>query len=128
MKAGELASFRKLLLERRQVLAGDVNRMGDEAMRKSRQSASGDLSSMPFHMADIGTDNYEQEFTLGLIENEEDELRAIDDALEKIEEGTFGTCESCGGPIKKARLKAMPHARNCIDCQKVEEEKSRRRK
>ena len=128
MKASELASFKELLVERRRLLVGDVTRMGDEAMRKSRQSASGDLSSMPYHMADIGTDNYEQEFTLGLIENEEDDLRAIDDALEKIEDGTYGQCESCGKKIKKARLKTMPHARNCIECQKVEEEKSRRRK
>jgi len=126
MKAGELAEFKKLLVERRQMLVGDVNRMEDEALRKSRQNASGDLSSMPFHMADIGTDNYEQEFTLGLIENEEDELRDIDEALEKIEEGTYGTCEACECKIKKARLRAMPHARNCIKCQEEEEQSLRR--
>lgn len=128
MKDNELGVFKKILLERRQALAGDVNRMGDEAMRRSRQNASGDLSTMPFHMADIGTDNYEQEFTLGMIENEEDELRAIDDALEKIDEGVYGICEGCEKKIPKARLRVMPHARYCVECKKVEEEKSRRRK
>ncbi|MEW6359737.1 MAG: TraR/DksA C4-type zinc finger protein [Planctomycetota bacterium] len=125
MTASELVSYKKALLERRQELVGDVTRMGDEAMRKSRQNASGDLSSMPYHMADIGTDNYDQEFTLGMIENEEDEVRAIDEALEKIENGTYGVCEICGCKIKKARLKFMPHARNCIDCQQKEEQRSR---
>ena len=128
MKAREIAAFRKLLFARRQALVGDVTRMGEEAMRKSRRSASGDLSTMPFHMADIGTDNYEQEFTLGMIENEEDELRAFDAAIEKIEDGTYGTCEECEKPIGKARLKVMPHARHCIECQRMEEERSRRRK
>ncbi|NOZ22040.1 MAG: TraR/DksA family transcriptional regulator [Planctomycetes bacterium] len=128
MRATELARFKKALLERRQELAGDVTRMGDEAMRKSRQSASGDLSSMPYHMADIGTDNYDQEFTLGMIENEEDEVRAIDDALEKIENGGYGVCETCGCKIKKPRLKFMPYARNCIDCQQKEEQQSRPRR
>ena len=128
MKPSELAVFRKMLIERRQALAGDVDRMGEEAMRKSRQSASGDLSSMPYHMADIGTDNYDQEFTLGMIESEEDELRAIDSALEKIEEGTYGVCEGCEKKIPKARLKVMPHARFCVECKRTEEERLRRRK
>jgi len=128
MRATELARFKRALLDRRQELVGDMTRMGDEAMRKSRQSASGDLSSMPYHMADIGTDNYDQEFTLGMIENEEDEVRAIDEALEKIEKGTYGVCESCGCKIKKARLKFVPHARNCIECQQKAEDQSRPRR
>ena len=123
MKAGDLAEFKKLLLERRQMLAGDVTRMEDEALRKSRQNASGDLSSMPYHMADIGTDNYEQEFTLGLIENNEKILQEIDEALERIKNGTFGTCTHCSALVSKARLRAIPWAAYCIECQKIAEER-----
>ena len=51
-------------------LRGDVNQLADAALKKSRTEANGDLSSMPIHMADIGSDNFEQEFTLSLMENE----------------------------------------------------------
>ena len=92
----ELEQFRKMLRERRAVLSGFVNRMQDEALNKSRDDSGGDFN----HMADMGTDNYDQEFTLGLIENEEDEVRAIDLALKKIVDGTFGLCESCGSKLR----------------------------
>jgi len=121
MKPEELAQFKKILLMKRGLLAGNVNRMEDEALRKNRQNASGDLSSIPIHLADIGTDNYEQEFTLGLIENEEEVLHDIDEAIAKIAEGTYGQCEVCEKKIPKARLKVVPHARLCIECQRKEE-------
>ena len=70
---------------------------------------------MPIHMADIGTDNYEQEFALGLMDGERKLLREIDDALEHFEQGTYGICEGTGKPIPKARLEAQPWARYCVD-------------
>ena len=121
MKAEELTMFKKMLLAKHGLLASNVNRMEDEALGKNRQAASGDLSSIPIHLADIGTDNYEQEFTLGLIENEEEVLRDIADAIAKIEEGIYGLCETCEKKISKARLKVVPHARLCIECQRKEE-------
>ncbi len=126
MKSDELAFFKKVLLAKRSLLAGNVNRMEDEALRKNRQTASGDLSSIPIHLADIGTDNYEQEFTLGLIQNEEEALHDIDEALAKISEGTYGLCEGCDKKIPKARLKVVPHARLCIECQRKEELRSKK--
>ena len=90
-------------------------------MKKSMAAASGDLSTVPYHMADVGTDNFEHEFTLGLIENEEEELREIDAALERIEETSYGVCETCEKPIPKGRLKVIPYARLCIDCKRDEE-------
>ncbi len=122
MKPDELDQYRKLLMRKRATLSGNVNSLESQALKKSRQDASGDLSNMPIHMADIGSDNFEQEFTLGLIENEEDLLRAIDEALERIEEGSYGKCESCQKPISKERLKAIPHASLCIECQRQEEQ------
>ena len=122
MKTDELEQFRRLLLRKRALLSGNVTSLESQALKRSRQDASGDLSNMPIHMADIGSDNFEQEFNLGLIENEEELLDAIDDALERIEDGTFGKCESCDKPIPKERLKAVPHANLCIECQRQEEQ------
>jgi len=104
-----------MLLEKRREILLNVNEMEDEALKKSRLDASGDLSSMPIHMADIGTDNYEQEFTLGLMDSERKLLREIDDALQRIEERTYGICEGTGKPIPKARLEAQPWARYCVE-------------
>jgi len=107
--------FRRLLLEKRAELVGDVSGMQEEVLRKNRQAAAGDLSSMPIHMADLGTDNYEQEFTLGLLANEKQLLRDIDEALERIDSRTYGMCLGTGKPITKTRLKAKPWARYCIE-------------
>lgn len=107
--------FREILLTKRQQLVGDVDTMKDDALNKSRKEASGDLSSMPIHMADIGSDNYEQEFTLGLIESESNLLKEIDEALRRIENGTFGVCPATGKPIGKARLKLKPWAKYSIE-------------
>ena len=90
-------------------LRGDVNALADSALQKTRSEASGDLSSMPIHMADIGSDNYEQEFTLNMMQNEEDTLAMIEAALERIEGGTYGVCEVCEYVIKKSRLNPIPY-------------------
>lgn len=119
-RAGRLTTadteyFKKVLLEKRMEILRNVNEFEDEALKKSRLDAAGDLSSMPIHMADIGTDNYEQEFALGLMDSERKLLREIDDALERIEQKTYGICEGTGKRIPKARLKARPWARYCVE-------------
>ena len=121
MKAEEVAQFKKLLLSVRERLVGKVDFMQGETLKKSRQDASGDLSNVPIHMADVGTDNYERDIMIELIQNGEEGVRNIDTALEKIEEGTFGVCELCAKKINKERLKAVPYAKLCIDCQREEE-------
>ena len=121
MKAEEVAQFKKLLLSLRERLVGKVDFMQEEALKKSRQDASGDLSNVPIHMADVGTDNYERDIMIELIQNGEEGVRNIDTALEKIEEGAFGVCELCAKKINKERLKAVPYAKLCIDCQREEE-------
>ena len=119
--ARELKEFKKLLLAKRTFITSDLDRLQNETLSKSRQEAAGDISNMPTHMPDIASDNFEQEFSVGLIENVEDEVREIDAALERTEEGTFGICESCGQLIPKARLRAIPYARLCIVCKRKEE-------
>ncbi len=122
MKVAELAQYKRILLDLRKKLVGNVTSMEDEALGKSGQDASGDLSNVPIHMADVGTDNYERDLTIGLIQNGEEELKAIDNALERIGDKTYGNCEECGTKIAKARLTALPYVHNCIECQRLEEE------
>ncbi len=111
----ELAEFREMLLQKRAQILGDVSTLQDEALNKNRRDAAGDLSSMPIHMADLGTDNYEQEFTLGLIESERAVLQEIEEALDRTRDGTYGLCIATGKPIGKARLRAKPWACYCYE-------------
>ena len=120
--AEELSEFKKSLLARRRILVGDASHLEDEALNKSRDAAATpDITKF----ADLGSDNYEQEFSIGLLENEEEALREIDAALERIKEGTFGMCEVCNHKIAKGRLSAIPYVRLCVECQKAEEHQSR---
>lgn len=107
----DIAGFKEMLLEKRAELVGDVNTLHGEASRRNQRDATGNLSSMPIHMADLGSDNYELEFTLGLIEGERAVIREIDEALQRIQQGTYGVCAATGKPIGKARLKAKPWAK-----------------
>jgi RNA polymerase-binding transcription factor DksA len=116
MKKADMKVYKERLLQLRARVRGDVSAMADAALRKTRTEASGDLSSMPIHMADIGSDNYEQEFTLGLLQNDEDTLDMIESALERIEEGKYGTCVECGGVVPKTRLNALPYTPFCVKC------------
>ena len=112
--AEELAEFRQILLAKRAELVGDVDHMTSEALRDSQPGGLGSLSKVPIHMADVGSDNWEQEFTLGLVANERQRLKEIDAALQRIADHTYGICESTHKPIGKQRLRAKPWARYCI--------------
>jgi len=116
MKKQEMKVYKERLLALRARLRGDVNQLADSALKKNRIEGNGDHSAMPIHMADIGSDNFEQEFTLSLMESEEGTLGAIEDALERIEAGTYGTCDECGVKIPKTRLNAIPHTPLCVKC------------
>ena len=122
MKKAELKEFKLILLGIRARLRGDVSAMADVALKRNREIGSAETSTMPIHMADLGSDNYEQEFMLSLLETEEDTLAAIETALERVEDGTFGVCEECDGPIAKGRLQAIPYAPLCIKCASAKEQ------
>jgi RNA polymerase-binding protein DksA len=107
----ELENFRDLLLQKRRELVGDMYSMEREALQRTGEN----LSNLPLHMADMGTDNYEQEFTLGLMEKDRNLLREINTALMKIQNGTYGICEGTGKPISKARLEVQPWAKYSIE-------------
>ncbi len=124
MKNAEMQVYKDQLLILRARLRGDVSHMADAALRKSRSEANGDLSSMPIHMADIGSDNFEQEFTLSLMENDGGTLAQIEASLERIEDGTYGQCDDCGMKIPKSRLNAIPYATLCVRCAQQQEQQS----
>jgi len=116
MKKADMKVYKERLVALRARLRGDVSAMADSALRKNRHESSGDLSSMPIHMAELGSDNFEQEFTLSLMETEEGTLDAIEVALERIEDGDYGKCLECDGVISKTRLNAIPYTPVCIKC------------
>ncbi len=122
MKKVEMKTYKEQLLSLRARLRGDVTQMAEATLKKSRSEANGDLSSMPIHMADIGSDNFEQEFTLSLMENEEGTLDQIEASLERIEDGTYGQCEECGIKIPKTRLNAIPYTMLCVKCASQQEQ------
>ncbi|MBI2192553.1 MAG: TraR/DksA C4-type zinc finger protein [Planctomycetes bacterium] len=121
MTEEEIVTYRKRLLELRKVLQGDASNLADQALRRETGP------HLPMHMADLGTDTFDQEFALGLLQNEEAEIREIDEALERISDGSFGHCESCSHPIPASRLEAIPYARLCMQCKQKEEEEARHR-
>jgi DnaK suppressor protein len=114
MKKAEMKVYRDRLVDLRARLRGDVTSMTHAALRKG--DTNGANSTMPIHMAELGSDNFEQEFTLSLLANEEDRLGMIETALQRIEGGDYGQCEQCEGVIPKTRLNAIPYTPVCIKC------------
>ena len=125
MKKSELLGYKEKLQAVRARLRGDVTAMAEVALRKSGIEGS-DSNAMPIHMAELGSDNFEQEFTLGLMEVDGDTLGLIDSALDRIGEGEFGKCIQCDGQIAKARLNAIPYTPVCIKCAERQENNGER--
>lgn len=113
----ELREFKAHILNRKEALQDDMTHLSEENLKKSPKESSGDISGYSYHMADVATDTYDREFSLGLVSNERETLIELSDALKKIEDGTFGICEACKSLITKVRLKAVPNARLCVKCQ-----------
>ncbi len=120
----QLKEFRQLLLELRVKFADEIRAIAREASKNPRE-ASGDLSSHTFHMADMSSDTYERELSMNIISSEQQVLYQIDEALKRIDEGTYGMCQQCNTPILLSRLKAVPYASMCIACQRIKEQKSK---
>lgn len=110
MKKADIKVFKEQLLMLRARLRGDVTAMADSALKESGEAR------MSIHMADAGTDNFDQEFTLSLLASEGDTLGLIESALQRAEDGTFGLCVTCEHSIPKARLNALPYTPHCVKC------------
>ena len=119
----ELNEFKKLVIKKKDAALDEIKHISEDTLKKSQKEASGDISGYTYHMADVATDTYDREFSLSLASNERTFIYELDDALKKIEDGTYGVCEDCKIPISKTRLKAVPYARLCIKCQEKKEKK-----
>ncbi len=115
---------KQYLLELRDHL---VDAMAGVAQDNLRSRAEGsEASALGMHQADAGSDAYDRDFALNLLSQEQDALYEIDEALKRIQDGTYGVCEMSGEPIPEARLEAIPFARLTVDCQeKLEKETGR---
>lgn len=112
MQKSVLNKYKNMLIDIRNRLSGEVSRLIEAVPEKA--GAAGDLSHVPTHNADRESEDIDNE--MSLIHNEEAILADVQGALERIEEGTFGTCDECGGKIAEARLEALPYTPYCIDC------------
>ncbi len=121
MDKTSLKFFKDLLLKKKAELSKGIEHIAKDALKTSQRDATGDLSGYSLHMADMATDNYDREFSLGLATNEQKILDRINEALEKLDDHTFGLCELCGKKISKVRLKAVPYAELCVPCQQKQE-------
>lgn len=119
----ELSEFKKIIQKKKEVVLSDIQHISEDTLKKSQKEASGDISGYTYHMADVATDTYDREFSLSIASNERKLLYELDDALKKIEDGTFGICEDCKSLIAKNRLRALPNARSCVKCQQKKEKK-----
>ncbi|MFH1414279.1 MAG: TraR/DksA family transcriptional regulator [Candidatus Omnitrophota bacterium] len=117
----EVVIFKKLILKRKEQILDELKHITEDTLKKSQKEACGDISGYTYHMADVATDTYDREFSLGIAAHERQVLFELDDALKKMEEGTFGICEDCKCVIAKIRLKAVPQARLCVKCQEKKE-------
>ncbi len=128
MKKKEREELKQLLEKEKESLLSQIEHLENNSLNKSQREASGDLSGYSFHMADIGTDNFDREFALALVDSEQKLLYEVNEALCRLEEGKFGCCEQCGKSIGQKRLQAVPYARLCIKCGEKREKEERREK
>src|SRR5581483_3672253 len=115
----------------RERLAEEASRLNeirswfDNLNKESESENVGELSSSDQHMADLGSETFEREKDLSILEQVEAELADVDHALRRLDDGTYGVCEACGKPIDEARLEALPAARFCLDDQSKAEQEAR---
>jgi RNA polymerase-binding protein DksA len=119
----ELVEFKKLTLKGKNAILENIEHISGEGLNQSQKDAAGDISGYTYHMADVATDTYDREFSMGLASNERRLIYEFDDALKKIDEGTYGICEDCKALIAKTRLKVIPYARLCLKCQEKKEKR-----
>ncbi len=123
MNKKDAQDFKKRLINIRGQVADEIRNTGDGGLKKSQRDASGDLSAYTFHMADVASDSFDREMSWDRLSGEQKVLYAIDEALKKIEDGSYGVCDDCGRKINKERLKAIPYAKLCRNCKEKMEKK-----
>ena len=116
----DMKDYELLLLQKRGMATGTMETFDGGALTGS-DSKVGNQNAASGDSADQGAEAFEQDFALSILESEVNVVQKIDEALARIEEGSFGICNGCQKPIVRARLKAIPWAEMCIECQRKEE-------
>ena len=125
MKKKDLQRYKGLILKKKEELLEELGYLESSTLNATSKDLSGDLSAYSFHMADQGTDTMEREKAFSLASREGRYLHHLNEALERIENGTYGKCRTCESEISKPRLEAVPNATQCINCKNAEEKKQR---
>lgn len=119
----DMAYITKALQMLRARLSTDLEALSANNLTHSGRDLAGDLSGYGFHMADVATDNFAREMELNIATGETDRLRLVEEALDRVADGTYGRCQRCPEPIAVDRLKVIPYATLCIRCaEEVERE------
>ncbi|MCX5681685.1 MAG: TraR/DksA C4-type zinc finger protein [Candidatus Omnitrophica bacterium] len=122
MDKKKISKYQTILSELKEKIVSDIKQIAEHAS-PSERSDSGDVSGHVMHLADVATDMYDREFSLGLASNDRELLQKIEKALKRIDAGTFGLCDQCQGSISQARLEALPYVDLCLKCQEKLEKK-----
>ncbi len=123
MNKKDREKYEKLLLAKRKQLIEEFGLLKSAGMDTTIKEKTGDLSSYSYHMADLGTDAMEREKTFYFASKSGRLLYHIDQALRRVRTKNYGKCEECGEEINRERLVAVPHARLCIKCKELEEQR-----
>ena len=113
--------YRKKLMEERERLHREMGIIEQEMSYDDAGAGRSELSNYDQHPADAGTETFEKERDLSLHDSFRDTIGRIDEALGKIDRGTYGVCDRCGREIPAGRLDALPHAIYCVECQDIVE-------
>lgn len=122
---GKFEKYRQILMKERERLSSDMGHIKEDHIQKSQKDSTGELSGYSIHMADMSSDDYDRGVALGIFTQEQEILYLIDEALKRMDEGTFGVCEVCDKAISTKRLDAVPYATLCIQCQSDQEKKKK---
>lgn len=123
MKSADLKKYELILLDLKKEMMKEIEDLGAKGAGQNQREQAGDLSAYSYHMADQGTDTMNREMSFLFASNAGKVILAIDDALDRIKDGSFGVCIGCQKTIGAARLEAVPQARLCIECKSAEEER-----
>lgn len=116
MSENDLHKFRRALESLSSRIRADANGMVEQARSGSGGNGGSELSNVPLHLGDMGTEEFLYDMNTTLLANEQYIVAEAREALTRMDKGTFGVCESCGRPIGQARLAAIPYARYCVKC------------
>lgn len=117
----ELEEFKNLLISRKNLIEEMLKNRENDLTKNSVKDDTGNLSGIPQHLAELGSQEYDKNFACIILESVQKEAKEIHAALEKLNDNKYGICENCNKPINKERLKVLPYTNLCLDCKILEE-------